>query len=134
MSESVRDMLAREAVEAEARAEAEDRGEVAPAPGQRGRKRAQDPSQVYAVRIPVSRLQELRRVADQLDTPPSTLIRQWVLERLDELAAHEMEDSEDVEVEIKINGLTGKVKLGRRRQRDSISPMGQPCGGLVQRA
>src|SRR5450432_2439571 len=74
MSESIRDILAREADEAEARAEAEDRGEITPAPGQRGRKRAVDPSQVYAVRIPVSRLEELRGVAGQLDTPPTTLI------------------------------------------------------------
>jgi hypothetical protein len=34
---SVRDMLAREAAEAEERADAEERGEIAPAPGQRGR-------------------------------------------------------------------------------------------------
>jgi hypothetical protein len=92
MRESVRDMLAREAAEAEARAAAELAGEVAPTRGQRGRRPSADPAQVYAVRIPVSRLRELRAVADDLDVPPSTLIRQWVLEQLDELAAVERND------------------------------------------
>lgn len=84
MSESVRDMLAREANEAEARADAEDRGEAPPTPGQRGRGVAADPAQVYAVRFPASRLAELRRVADELGELPTALIRRWVLERLDQ--------------------------------------------------
>ena len=85
MSESVGDMLAREAAEAEARAAAEERGEIAPAPGQRGRRRAADPSQVYAVRIPVSRLRRLQEVAASLNMQPTALIRQWIIERLDSL-------------------------------------------------
>ena len=83
MSESIGEMLAREAAQAEMRAEAEERGEVAPTPGHRGRRPASDPSQVYTVRIPVSRLRELRLIAEELGEPPSTLIRRWVLERLD---------------------------------------------------
>jgi hypothetical protein len=112
MNESIRDTLAREAAEAEARAEAEDKGEVAQTPGQRGRKRASDPSQVYAVRIPASRLRELRSFAEQLDTQPTVLIRQWVLERLDQLAADRPEEG----TEVRIRGRV--VRLGRRRQRD----------------
>lgn len=42
-----------------------------------------DPSQVYSVRIPVSRIEELRRVASGKGLAPSTLLREWVLERLD---------------------------------------------------
>jgi hypothetical protein len=76
-------MLAIEAEEAEARAEAEERGEVAPSPGQRGRRRSKDPAQVYAVRIPVSRLGELRALADELGEQPTGLIRKWVLDNLD---------------------------------------------------
>ncbi len=34
--------------------------------GQRGRRSAADPAQVYAVRFPTSRLAELRQVADEL--------------------------------------------------------------------
>jgi hypothetical protein len=84
MSESLRDMLAREAKEAETRADAEERGDAPPTPGQRGRRPAADPAQVYAVRFPASRLAELRQVADELGEPPTTLIRRWVLERLDQ--------------------------------------------------
>jgi len=93
MSESIREQLAREAVEAENEADRQERGEAAPAAGQRGRKRAKDPSQVYAVRIPVSRLRKLREVADRLDVPPTALIRRWVLERLDQLDVLEQETS-----------------------------------------
>jgi hypothetical protein len=46
----------------------------------------QNPSQVYSVRIPVDRLEELRRVAARRGVPPSTLLREWVLERLDNQA------------------------------------------------
>lgn len=114
MSESIGDVLAREAAEAEARAEAEERGEIPPTPGQRGRKRAADPSQVYAVRIPTSRLNELREVAARLDVPPTTLIRQLVLERLDELKTA---DQEPDDADRSDNMLIGaKVKLGPRRQ------------------
>lgn len=84
MSESVRDVLAREANEAEARSDAEERGDAPPTPGQRGRRSTADPAQVYAVRFPASRLAELRQVADELGEPPTALIRRWVLERLDQ--------------------------------------------------
>lgn len=83
MSESVASMLAREAEEAEARAAAEDRGDVQPMRGQRARRQATEPSQVYTVRIPVGRLEELRRVAEQRGEAPSALLRRWALERLD---------------------------------------------------
>jgi hypothetical protein len=47
-SESIQQVLAREAAEAEVRADAEERGEIPPAGGQHGRRRAADPSQVLA--------------------------------------------------------------------------------------
>jgi hypothetical protein len=131
MSESIREVLAREASEAEARAEAEERGEVAPAPGQRGRKRAKDPSQVYAVRIPVSKLRRLRELAEERGTPPTVLIRQWVIERLDDADAgvHDpaggaAEDGEHLD--------SGGLKLGPRRRR-AVSLSGAHDRGQVQR-
>jgi len=127
VSESIGEVLAREAVEAEARAEAEERGDVTPAPGQRGRKRASDPSQVYSVRIPVSRLRELREIAERLDVPPTVLIRQWVLERLDQLAAA----SAAADTEIELRGLV--VKLGRRRTRDGADILPASDAGQEQR-
>lgn len=41
------------------------------------------PAQVYSVRIPVDRLAQLKTLADSQDVAPSTMIREWVLERLD---------------------------------------------------
>lgn len=41
------------------------------------------PAQVYSVRIPVDRLVDLKSLADSQNVPPSTMIRDWVLERLD---------------------------------------------------
>lgn len=41
-------------------------------------------SQVYSVRIPVERLEQLRAFAVKLGLRPTTLMRKWVLERLDE--------------------------------------------------
>jgi hypothetical protein len=116
MSESMSEILAREAAEAEARAEAEERGEVEPAPGQRGRKPAKDPSQVYAVRIPVSKLRRLRELADELDTTPSALIRQLVIERLNDsdVRSHEAAAaSSDTPRE----SAGRELKLGPRRRR-----------------
>jgi hypothetical protein len=132
MSDSIRDLLAREAAEAEARADAEERGEAEPAPGQRGRRRAADPSQVYAVRIPVSRLRELKEVADKLDIPPTTLIRQWVMERLDGLHAETSATSgasSDSEPPA-----AGEVWLGERRRRDIRAADRLPFGRERRRA
>lgn len=42
-----------------------------------------EPSQVYSVRIPVDRLEQLRRVAEQRRMAPSALLREWVVDRLD---------------------------------------------------
>lgn len=42
MTESLRDILAREAEEAEAIADAEERGDVTPRPGQRARRQAEE--------------------------------------------------------------------------------------------
>jgi hypothetical protein len=50
---------------------------------------AKEPSQVYAIRIPVSRLQLLRRLAERRKEQPTALLREWILERLDkELTEH----------------------------------------------
>lgn len=48
----------------------------------RSRRPAKAPSQVYSIRIPVDRLEELRQVARRHEVAPSVLMRTWVLERL----------------------------------------------------
>lgn len=40
-------------------------------------------SQVYSVRLSAEEQAELRRVADTKHLPASTLVRSWILERLD---------------------------------------------------
>ncbi len=45
-----------------------------------------EPSQVYSVRIPVDKLELLRRVAAEHHEAPSVLMRKWVLERLEMVA------------------------------------------------
>jgi hypothetical protein len=42
-----------------------------------------DPSQVYSIRIPVSRLDKIRHLAARYRMPPTSMLRQWILERLD---------------------------------------------------
>lgn len=41
------------------------------------------PSQVYSIRIPVNQIEELRQCAFDLGMRPSSLMREWILERLD---------------------------------------------------
>ena len=43
-----------------------------------------EPSQVYSVRIPVDLLERLRLLADTNHTTTSSLIRQWIVERLND--------------------------------------------------
>ena len=72
----IRETLAAEAEEAEARQD------EPPARMHRARTRGSN-SQVYTLRMPVDRLGELRAIAEQSGEQPSTLMRRWVLERLD---------------------------------------------------
>lgn len=62
----------------------EHEGSLDDLPFTRLRRYAKEPSQVYAMRIPVSRLEAIRWLADQRDEQPTALLREWVLERLDD--------------------------------------------------
>ncbi len=76
----IKGLLAREAEDAEERRERDDYD----APLHRSTRSARDPAQVYSVRMPVERLGALRRAADERSMSPSALLRQWVLQRLDQ--------------------------------------------------
>jgi hypothetical protein len=78
MRENVADLLAAEAEAAEQHRDEDDFG-----PTYAPRHPPRDPSQVYSVRIPAGRLEQLRQRALKEGTAPSALIRQWVIERLD---------------------------------------------------
>jgi hypothetical protein len=46
-------------------------------------------AQVFQVRLPGQRIEQLRRLAEALGTSPSALMVEWVVERLDQEAAHQ---------------------------------------------
>jgi len=78
----IRQTLAREAAEAQARRDE--------APGKMFRSRTGEAtSDVYTVRMPTDRLVELRELANQRREQPSSLMRRWVLERLDSERTHQ---------------------------------------------
>jgi len=70
------DMLAEEAEQAEQHRDDE---------LTRGHRRAEpkEPAQVYRLRIPADRLDQLRQLAADRHTTASALMRAWVLDRLD---------------------------------------------------
>ena len=70
--------------EAERHDALDEKGKLDELPFTRLRRYAKEPSQVYALRIPVSRLAAIRWLADRRDEQPTALLREWVLERLDE--------------------------------------------------
>jgi len=74
---NIADVLAEEAEHAEQYRDDE------PAPGYRRARPPREPAQVYSLRIPVDRLEQLRRLAAEKHMTPSALMRAWVLERLD---------------------------------------------------
>ena len=89
MARISKERLAELAEEEEARRDEAPRG-----PMHRLRRRAQDPAQVYSVRMPVEYLEELRRVAEEQGETPSTLMRRWMVEYLD--ARRASQQSEEI--------------------------------------
>ena len=73
----VRRMLSDEAEEAE-----QSRDESV-GPMYRRARPSREPAQVYSVRMPVERLEQLRLAAKRVGMTPSALMRKWILERLD---------------------------------------------------
>ena len=70
---------------------------------------AKEASQVYAIRIPVGRLHEIRLLAEARGEQPTSLLREWVLERLDsELAVAVGEDAGRYEIPIAVAPLRRK--------------------------
>lgn len=86
MTGNLRDVLAREAADAEANDVRLDAGETDETPVYSSRGGRGGTSQVYSLRIPAERLAQLRHVADARGEAPTALLRRWVLERLDQEA------------------------------------------------
>jgi hypothetical protein len=75
--QSIREFLAEEAADVEAHLDEPNR------PMFRSKRPSVDPSQVYPVRVPVGKLEQLRLLALEAGITQSELIRRWTLERLD---------------------------------------------------
>lgn len=71
----------------------DDAGDAAEVAAERTRRRMRRvASQVYSIRVPVDRLEDLRQLAAARGEAPTALMRQWVLERLDaETLGHSLE-------------------------------------------
>jgi len=54
------------------------------------RRRTASPHQVYGLRLPAERIEQLRRLAEARGVEPSVLARQWVIDALD--AAEQFRD------------------------------------------
>jgi hypothetical protein len=121
----IKNLLARESEEAEERRERG--GEQGPL--YRSTRPPRDPAQVYSVRMPVERLGALRRVADERSMTPSALLRQWVLERLDqEEQAQGLEERvrRAVRDELERAGFGETMPAKRRGTRSRSKPVALP--------
>lgn len=77
--------------------EASERGRDMDAPYVASRRRSKDPSQVYSVRLPVGRLEDLRQLASKEGVAPSALLRRWAIERIDRELDHASRVAEERE-------------------------------------
>lgn len=85
----------------------------------RNRTRTKDPSQVYSLRLPVDRLEELRRIALRDGIAPSALMRRWVLDRLD----HEAERTSRIEEKKDELGREDLVVFAGEEYRDHVATL-----------
>lgn len=119
MVETDRERILREVAE-----DAEQARDDTVSPTARRKKRpSPDPSQVYSVRVPVDRIEQLRQAATTRGTTPSALIRELVVRFLDDQPATElatgdvaplMRDIEDAVRAHLINPANREANIGRR--------------------
>lgn len=81
---------------------------------------AKEPSQVYSIRIPVARIEELRELAKRQGLPASVLLRSWALEcldreRSDRSAAHLRSAATQIAVEGSAEELTRALERDPQR-------------------
>jgi hypothetical protein len=82
MTETDRERILREVAE-----DAEQAGDAVSPTARRKKRASPDPSQVYSVRIPLDRIEQLRQAAVSSGTTPSALIRELVVRYLDDQPA-----------------------------------------------
>lgn len=119
MVETDRERILREVAEDAEQA----RDDTVSSTARRKKRISPDPSQVYSVRIPVDRIEQLRQAAMARGTTPSALIRELVVRFLDDQPATEvaggdvaplMRDIEDVVRAHLVNPAHREANIGRR--------------------
>ena len=93
------------------------REDTVPSTARRKTRRANDPSQVYSVRIPVDRLEQLRRAAAARGSAPSVLIRELVVAFLDDQPVDPTSTTAAAALEV-----LRQVVLGQARAADVTDP------------
>lgn len=88
----------------------------------RARAKSPDPAQVYSVRIPVERIDRLRRLADERGVKPTALMREWVLQRL---AAEELTVRAPEERMVELLGEAQRLAAAVRR-RTAVATSAEP--------
>lgn len=86
-------------------------------PRVRSMRAPKEPSQVYSVRIPTDRLDQLRRLAAARGAAPTALIRDWVVERLDAETGSPAGVHPRVEVAWSVPALAVDMEMFRLTQR-----------------
>jgi predicted DNA-binding protein len=94
-----------------------EREDTVPLSARRKTRREKDPSQVYSVRIPVNRLEQLRRAAAARGSAPSALIRELVVAFLDDQPVEPTVTTATEALEV-----LRQVVLGQARASSDIDP------------
>jgi hypothetical protein len=94
-----------------------------------------DPGQVYSIRIPVSQIETVRRLAVARGMKPSAMLRNWIIERLNDEAAM---PQGVLRVAGQAAFLTGKqlvapIYVSFEREAFSVELRDEPAGTLGQR-
>jgi len=72
------------------------------------RRRTASPHQVYGLRLPPERIEQLRRLAQARGVEPSVLVRQWVIDALD--AAEQIRDRAEERWERDLRATTERLR------------------------
>lgn len=95
----------------------------------RSNRPAVEPSQVYSIRIPVSRLGRIRALATKYGIAPTAMLRKWILERLDA----EERSGGDPAGGRPAAGLVGHISVAERHAVPMVMDVHVGSAGLLQR-
>jgi hypothetical protein len=86
---------------------------------------AEAPAQVYSVRIPVDRLEDLRRLAERDGMQPSSMLREWILERLEQEQSRSTPTSEQDVADAYARQVVLGIARAARDYAERLAPAGE---------